>query len=93
MKAILVSLEDRPLVRFLKEANAYKYLLSYMMEGINASLGVALFSVIALLLVDLVPPRFLVVLWAGGGGLAVVTCYRVIRLMNRVVSRADRRPC
>ena len=87
-KSILLSLEDRPVIRHLKELGGYNDLIQYLLTAVNWSLVASLVSAVFLLLLHKKETWWCLdgfAIWAFVTVTAVLTCYRVLRLFARIL--------
>lgn len=87
-KSILLSLEERPVVRHLRQMGGYDELVRYLLTAVNWSLIASLVSAVFLLFLsqkDTTWYRDTFSLWAAVTTVAILTCYRVIRLFSRIL--------
>jgi hypothetical protein len=95
-KTILISLNDRPVIKKLRESGYYRWLVEYIVEAINWSFAVAALSAGGLLLrfakegtdQSWEHALFLTIWWFGlaGAGLAY---FRVVRVLGKVLRQAS----
>jgi hypothetical protein len=87
-KSILLSLDERPVVRHLKQLGGYDVLVWYLLTAVNWSLIASLVSALFLLFMnnrDTWLYRDAFAVWAAITTIAILTCYRVIRLFARIL--------
>lgn len=92
-KSILLSLEDRPVIRHLKELGGYNDLIQYLLTAVNWSLIASVVSAVFLLLLPKRETWWYVdsfAIWAFVTVTAVLTCYRVIRIFSRILTMGTR---
>ncbi len=91
-KAILVSIQNRRVIQFLRESGAYAMLIAYIMSAIRGCFLVLVLSA-AGTLVDLASFRWLglvhlaIGFWVGVVVYAGVASYRIVHLVSKVLSK------
>ncbi|MHB9108550.1 MAG: hypothetical protein ACYDCO_15950 [Armatimonadota bacterium] len=87
-KSIVFSMEDRRIIRILKEANLYNVFIGYFMSAIHWSFLLSILSA-AILLLGVKEPtilnRFIIAGWAFTAITMGLLCYRVIFFFSRVL--------
>jgi len=87
-KAILISLDDRPIIRELKETGHYKHVVTYLLRAVHVSFALAVLSAIGLLF-DWKQPKWwygwLFAIWVGFAVVTALACYRVITIFGKVL--------
>jgi hypothetical protein len=91
-QAILFSIDNSKIIENLRQAGVYSRLINYLMDAIHWSLALAVISSVGLFL-DLSNPQswylYPFFLWVFFSITTGLSCYRVIRLFNRILhSRA-----
>ena len=91
-KSILVSLEDKPIVRMLKDAGYYSDLVRYLMTATQLCFGLAIASAL-LVLLDFKTAafwnHFAFGVWVFLTATAATACARVIRVFGRVLEHRN----
>jgi hypothetical protein len=86
--SVLLTIENRPVIKDLKDAGCYVPLLSYLLSAVRWSFAVVVASTCGLLLYPrlhaLGQEAFLIV-WFAGAAVTSLACWRVIQLFNEVV--------
>jgi hypothetical protein len=90
-QSLLFAIDSSAIIRGLKEAGVYKKLSIYLMNAINSSFFSAIISLVALF-VELKDKEvrqsneiFFFPLWLFITSFAISSCYRVIRLLNKII--------
>lgn len=87
-QAILFSIENSQVILHLKQGGMYRKLINYLMDAIHWSLLLAIISSIGLFL-DLTTPKpwyiYPFFVWSFCSAAAALSCYRVIRLFNKIL--------
>jgi hypothetical protein len=94
-KSILLSIEDRPVIRHLKELGGYDDLVRYLLTAVNWSLIASLVSSIFLLFLhekDTWWYRDGFAGWAFVTVAAMLMCYRVLRLFAKILMTGSKSP-
>lgn len=89
-KSILLSLEERPVICHLRQLGGYDELVKYLLTAVNWSLIASLVSAMLLLFLNQKETWWYwnaFSIWAAITTIAVLTCYRVIRLFARILIR------
>lgn len=87
--SVLYSIEDKPVVRDLKDADVWKLMMRYTMTALKWSLGLAAASAAGLFYADRLTVRYFNMAFAGWSLLAFVTaftCIRVVHLFSRILT-------
>ena len=93
-QSILVTVQDRELIKSFKEAGKYNYLIHYLMHAIHASFFLAAISTAGLLYTPAQPtvpvkdPKLFVLccdVWVLCSTTAILTYYRVVRIFSRIL--------
>lgn len=96
-KSILLSLQNKRVVRHLKEGGQYDDLLGYVMAAIHWSFCGAALTAVGLFVFDPAaePVRwhtFAFAVWVFVVSTAAAACYRVVRLLAMILRSKDERP-
>lgn len=87
-QAILFSIDNSLVIKNLRQAGVYSRLVNYLMDAIHWSLALAIISSVGLFL-DLKNPQtwylYPFLLWVFLSITTGLSCYRVIRLFNRIL--------
>ena len=90
-KAILISIHDSKVVKWMKDTGSYDTTIQYFMEALVLSMLCALWSML-LLLIDFTDPIkyivFCIALWAFLFIWSMLSMYRIISIFSKVLRKA-----
>jgi type III secretory pathway component EscU len=91
-ESILLSLESKRVMKFLKEANSFNALVDYMMSAIHLSFALAAFSAFALLVgpdAHLWWYKYAFALWLFVLSTASFSYYRIVSIFAKILRSPD----
>lgn len=91
-KSILVSIQDKSIIRKLKTAKLYETTIDYMATGIRASFALALISGLSILIDPKTAAWWLphvIGIWVGTTVFTMASVYRVIEILTKILRYPD----
>ena len=91
-KSILFSIQNRRVIKQLKDQNLYNLLIKYIMSAIRICFMLALISAAGLLIDEKNPPSWLpsaFSFWVFLSTVTTLSCYRVIQLFSKILTSKD----